>query len=174
MLTSPLSAPLNLKASNWNRSTFSAVRAMNLESEPVSLASTKHLRAKKNIQHDIRDGQQWTTMFRVCDCHENRATSAHSPMVIDEGVVGVGGPVRGKSSYTAVQVNTEGHVIELLDGSLNVNDVSQEVLVDWPLILPVICDEIITLIIKIYKGSVTSLMPVTLLTRSRVKGPITQ
>lgn len=67
-------------------------------------------------------------------------------MVVNEGIVGVGGPVRRKSSDTVVQVNTEGHVIELLDGSLNINDVSQEVLVDWPLILPVICNEIITLI----------------------------
>lgn len=45
VLTSPLSAPWNLKASNWNWSLFSAVRAMNLESEPVTKASTKHLQA---------------------------------------------------------------------------------------------------------------------------------
>lgn len=45
-------------------------------------------------------------------------------MALNEGISGAGGHVRCESSYTAVHINTEGHVEELLDSSLNINDVS--------------------------------------------------
>jgi len=60
-------------------------------------------------------------------------------MVINEGISGVGGCVRFQSSYAAVHIYTEGHVEVLLDDSFNIDGVSQEILVAWPLILPVVC-----------------------------------
>ena len=47
--TKPSVDPWNLNASSWNRRVKSFIRGRNVEEDPVSLASTKHLSAKPNI-----------------------------------------------------------------------------------------------------------------------------
>lgn len=59
------------------------------------------------------------------------------PIVLNECVSGAGVHVRCQSGHTAAHIDTEGHMEVLLDSSLNINHLSQEVLVDWPFILEV-------------------------------------
>lgn len=49
----------------------------------------------------------------------------------------------------------QGHMVVLLDRSLNINNVSQEVLVAWSLIQPVICNETIGLVLVLQRVSMS-------------------
>lgn len=60
-------------------------------------------------------------------------------MVLNEAIFGVGVRVSCCGGHTAVQKDTQGHMEVLLYSGLNMNSIPQEILVDWPLILPVIC-----------------------------------
>lgn len=60
-------------------------------------------------------------------------------MVVNEGVSGVGVDIMCQSSNTAININTKRHMEVLHDSCLNINQVSQEVLVAWSFMHPVIC-----------------------------------
>lgn len=53
----------------------------------------------------------------------------------------------------ALHEDPQGHVVVLLDRGLNINHVSQEVLVAWSFILPVICNYILGLVLVLQRSS---------------------
>lgn len=138
MLTVPISALWNRKASSWNWSVFSTVRGMNLDPEPVRTPSTKHLHTHTHTSHT-----HLTIKVHLAE-HNHGSHQINSPRLY-ESISGTTVRIRWKSGDAALHVDPQGHVVVLLDRSLNVNNVSQVVMMAWSLIKPVICNEIMGL-----------------------------
>ena len=131
--TTPSDDPWSLNASNWNRRVKSFIRGRNVEEDPVSLASTKHLSVETNIPRITLSESSPTVQ---CDSF-SLSLFISLPVVFNEDVFR--GRARACFGNAVIHEDTQGHVQELFDGGLQMDRISEVELVRWSLVHPVVC-----------------------------------